>query len=58
MYCNYYNKKVQQRTQWTYRSVKECLDEGLKAKQIAEELGISEKTVSRYTRYIRENQKE
>ena len=34
----------------------ECLDKGMDTKQIAEELGVSRRTVQRYVRYIQDNQ--
>ena len=58
MYNRYYNEEIHQRRQWTFRAIKQCIDEGMETKQIAEELGISKSTVKRYARYIRESQEE
>lgn len=37
-------------------SIVDCLKEGLTVKEIADELGVSERTVSKDIKYIKENQ--
>lgn len=34
----------------------ECLNKGMNVEQIAEELGVTQRTVQKYIKYIRENQ--
>lgn len=51
-----YNKEGHQRRQRRLYSVIECLKEGMDTKQMAEELGVSRKTIQRDIKYIRENQ--
>ena len=51
-----YNKEGYQRRQRRLYSIVECLKEGMNTKQISEELGVSERTVQREIKYIRENQ--
>ncbi len=52
-----YNKAKRQRQQRRLYAIVECLKEGITdTKQIAEELGVSIRTIQRDIKYIRENQ--
>lgn len=49
--------KMERRRRRLY-SIIECLEEGLNSKQIAEELGVSVRTIHKDIKFIRENQNE
>ena len=51
-----YNNERHQRRQRRLYSIIECLKEGMDAEQIADELGVSVRTIHRDIKYIRENQ--
>lgn len=51
MYQGVYNRKRRR-----LYEVVECLKKGMNAKQIAEECGVSKRTIERDIKYIRENQ--
>ena len=51
-----YNKEAYKARRRRLYEIVECLKEGMNSKQIAEELGISIRTVQRDIKYIRENQ--
>lgn len=52
-----YNEEQYQKRQWRLRSIIECIKEGITdTKQIAEELGVSTRTIQRDIKFIRENQ--
>lgn len=53
-----YNKKTVENRRRRIRSVVDCLNEGLTAKEMAEELGVSKRTINKDIQYIRENQNE
>ncbi len=46
--------KKYQRIVLRRRAIKQCLNEGLTTKEIAEELGVSKRTVQRDIRFIKE----
>lgn len=51
-----YNKKGHQRRRRRLYAIIECLEEGLNTEQIAEELGVTRRTIQRDIKYIHENQ--
>ena len=54
-----YNKKAQSNRQRRMYLIIECLNEGITdTKQIAEELGVSRRTIQNDIKYIREHQNE
>lgn len=49
----YYNKKGHQRRIGRLYEVIDCVNKGMKKEQIADELGVTKRTVDKYLQYIR-----
>lgn len=53
-----YNYKAHQGRQRRLYEIIQCMKEGLNIEQIADELGVSKRTIQKDIKYIRDNQDE